>query len=90
MTRTTWEACVAVGDGPRPRQHAVDEVLGFDPKRLVEIDEGGDDVAVPVVELELAKAVGRLQCHHALVIDLDLLIRLDVVVGDHLLAFPPP
>jgi hypothetical protein len=79
------EAGSAVGERLRAVAHRDHELLRLDEQRLRVGDLGGDDVARPVRELELAE-VRRLAEVDAVVEDLDLLDALGVVVDEHLLA----
>ena len=65
---------------------AVDEVLAFDAQRLGAVELRRPHVAGAVADAHLVDLLRIVGEADALVVDLDLLARLEVVVGDHLLA----
>ena len=80
------QAEMAVGLGWLAVLDAVDEVLAGDAERLGRVQLRRPHVARPVADAHLVDLLGVVGEADALVVDLDLLARLQVVVGDHLLA----
>ncbi len=80
------ESALAVSERSQAGLHAVQEVLVLDAQRLVHLQVGRDDVAVPVGHRDCGEVSAIGHGGDSLVVHLDALLGLEVVEDDHLVA----
>ena len=80
------ESALAIGQRSQPGLYAGHEVLVLDAQRLVHLQVGRDDVAVPVGHRHCGEVSAVGHRGDALVVHLDALLGLEVVEDDHLVA----